>query len=152
VTPDTRAEMADLLGVKVLKVYPWHMECPPGQHEHGWDPRSAYVENYWLPILGPSTTWLIRRLADAFNYSPEGFEMDVREMAKSIGLTGARGTHDPFNRAMARLISFEMARLHAQDGQRVLMVRRKLPPLNRSQVKQLPASLAARYEQEVMDQ
>ena len=23
----------------------------------GFDPRSGYVETYWLGILGPSTTW-----------------------------------------------------------------------------------------------
>jgi hypothetical protein len=28
----------------------------------GFDPRSSYVED-WLGILGPSTTWLLRRLA-----------------------------------------------------------------------------------------
>ena len=29
---------------------------------HGHDPRSEHVETYWLGILGPSTTWLLRRL------------------------------------------------------------------------------------------
>ena len=36
----------------------------------GFDPRSSYVERFWLPILGPSTTWLLRRVAMAGAASP----------------------------------------------------------------------------------
>ena len=28
------------------------------------DPRSTYVETYWLGILGPGACWLLRGLAD----------------------------------------------------------------------------------------
>src|SRR4051794_13467885 len=31
----------------------------------GFAPTSLYVETYWLPILGPSATWALRRLAAA---------------------------------------------------------------------------------------
>ena len=30
----------------------------------GHDPRSTYVETYWLGILGPSACWLLRRMAE----------------------------------------------------------------------------------------
>ena len=29
----------------------------------GFDPRSPYVERFWLGVIGPSTTWLLRRIA-----------------------------------------------------------------------------------------
>lgn len=28
----------------------------------GHDPRSQYVERFWLPILGPSTVWMLATL------------------------------------------------------------------------------------------
>ena len=47
--------------------------------ELGHDPRSAYVERFWLGVLGPSTVWLLRRLADQFDRQPDGFELDLPE-------------------------------------------------------------------------
>ena len=41
-----------------LPIRPWP---DPLIEALGFDPRSAYVEQYWLGILGPSTTWLLRR-------------------------------------------------------------------------------------------
>ena len=38
----------------------------------GHDPRSAYVERFWLGVLGPSTTWLMRRLASGLETAPAG--------------------------------------------------------------------------------
>ena len=29
----------------------------------GIDPRSSYAEHFWLGLLGPSSLWLLRRLA-----------------------------------------------------------------------------------------
>ena len=41
-----------------LGVLPWH---DPSVEADGFDPRSPYVETFWLPLLGPSTTLLLRR-------------------------------------------------------------------------------------------
>src|SRR2546423_1106786 len=43
----------------------------------GLDPRSYYVETFWLGVLGPSTTWLLRRLVNGLEASPAGFELDL---------------------------------------------------------------------------
>ena len=32
----------------------------------GHDPRSSYVERYWVATIGPSAAWIMRRLADEF--------------------------------------------------------------------------------------
>lgn len=37
---------------RVLRIQPWP---DPVVDDHGHDPRSAYVERFWLPVLGPST-------------------------------------------------------------------------------------------------
>jgi hypothetical protein len=125
----------------VFKVLPWR---PLGLTEELWhDPRSEYVERYWLPILGPTTIFLARRLAEGFDYSPTGFEVNAREMALSLGLSHGpeNGRHSPFNRTVNRLCGFNQA----SWSDDVLLVRRRMPPLNNSMISRLPASLAKRH-------
>ncbi|MGH9156260.1 MAG: hypothetical protein ACRD1K_10600 [Acidimicrobiales bacterium] len=109
----------------------------------GHDPRSAYVETYWLGILGPSTTWLLRRLVNGLEQSASGFELPLAETARGLGLGDSRSRHSPFVRALTRLVQFDMAQ---PQGDTVLAVRRKVPPLTRRQVVRLPASLQARHQ------
>lgn len=108
----------------------------------GHDPRSTYVESYWLGTLGPSTTWLLRRLVTGLDDNPSGFELSLADTARSLGLGDKGGRHSPFVRALARLVQFDLAR---PEGEAVLAVRLKVPPLNRRQVMRLPPELQARH-------
>jgi hypothetical protein len=118
-----------------LTVRPW----PDGVIDVlGHDPRSAYVEQFWLGILGPSTTWLLRRLAAGLEHEPAGFALPLAETARALGIGGLSGRHSPFMRALGRICQFELAQLEDHD---VLAVRRKLPPLNRRQVARLSPAL-----------
>ena len=108
----------------------------------GHDPRSHYVETYWLGILGPSTTWLLRRVVAGLEASPGGFELDLAETARCLGLGDKGGRHSPFMRALSRLVQFDLA----QPQGEALAVRRKVPPLNRRQVTRLPQSLQAQHQ------
>jgi hypothetical protein len=109
----------------------------------GHDPRSAYVEQFWLGILGPSTTWLLRRLAAGLEASPAGFELPLAETARALGLGDKGGRHSPFMRALTRVCQFDLAQLQSDDG---LDVRRRLPPLNRRQVARLPLPLQEAHQ------
>jgi hypothetical protein len=100
----------------------------------GIDPRSPYVEEFWLGILGPSTTWLARRLASTFDDHPEGFELPLSETARALGLGDRGGRHSPFLRAVNRLLMFDLA--HAVGPDR-LAVRRFVAPLNHRQLARL---------------
>jgi len=72
---------ADIPSVSSLPVRPW----PDGVIDAlGHDPRSSYVEQFWLGILGPSTTWLIRFLANRLDASPEGFDLDLASTAQAL--------------------------------------------------------------------
>jgi hypothetical protein len=104
----------------------------------GFDPRSPYVETYWLGILGPSTTWLLRRLVAGLDLSPDGFDLPLAETARQLGLGDRGGRHSPFLRAMARTIQFDLAQA---QGEGILAVRRRMPPLNRRQVMRLSPAL-----------
>jgi hypothetical protein len=103
----------------------------------GVDPRSAYVERFWLGILGPSTTLLLRRVASGFDACPDGFDLDLPTTARSLGLGHKSGPHSPFVRALWRSVQFELARVVGP----CLEVRRRLPPLTRRQVQRLPVAL-----------
>ena len=92
----------------VLHIRPWSDDVVD---KLGFDPRSSYVEDFWLPTLGPSTTWLLRRLAAGFEYSPDGFHLDLAETARSLGLGDRSGQHSPFVRSINRTVQFGLAQV-----------------------------------------
>ncbi len=116
-----------------LIVLPWHDQ---DLDLVGFDPRSSYVEQFWLGILGPSSVWLLRRVATGFDHFPNGFEMPITDTADALGL-GAGGRHSPFARTLTRCMQFNMAREESYG----IAVRRRVPPLNERQVGRLPAPL-----------
>lgn len=109
----------------------------------GHDPRSAYVERFWLPILGPSTVWFLRRLVDRLDDHPDGFELDLIEAAQALGVGMRGGRHSPMLRTVERSCRFGAARMMGATG---LAVRRRLAPLTRSQVDRLPAALRSEHD------
>jgi hypothetical protein len=123
-----------------LTIHPWPDDVIDSL---GHDPRSTYVETYWLCILGPSTTWLLRRLVNGLDVHPEGYELPLADTARSLGLGDKGGRHSPFVRALTRLVQFDLAQ---PQGPRLLAVRRRVPPLNRRQIQRLPASLQAEHQ------
>jgi hypothetical protein len=112
----------------------------------GFDPRSPYVERFWLGVLGPSTTWLVRRIAEGFDHHPDGFEMSLGETARALGLGDRGGRHSPFLRTVNRMIQFELAQV-VSPGAGELAVRRHLPPLNRRQTIRLSPALQSAHEE-----
>ncbi len=122
-----------------LHIHPWPDEIIDGL---GFDPRSSYVETFWLSVLGPSTTWLLRRLAAGLEREPDGYSIALADTARSLGLSERGGRSSPFVRAISRTIKFELA---TPAGPDVLAVRRHVPPLNQRQVDRLPPALQAAH-------
>jgi hypothetical protein len=121
--------------VAALTVQPW---IDPVIDTVGHDVRSPYVERFWLGLLGPSSTWLLRRLVARLDEEPEGYELDLALTATELGLGARSGRHSPFLRSIDRCCRFGAAQ---QVDATTLRVRRKLPPLTRIQVGRLPAAL-----------
>ncbi len=117
-----------------LAVEPWADELV---EQLGFDPRSAYVETFWLGVLGPSTVWLIRRLVAELDNNPLGYQIDLDETAATLGLRNNGGKHSPFMRALGRTCQFGIART---TGPASLAIRRKLPPVTQGQLRKLPES------------
>ena len=127
------------LPVDVMRVVAW---VDPVVDALGFDPRSDYVELFWLGVIGPSTTWLMRRLAAGLDRSPEGFTLDLIETARALGIGGHGGLgsrNSPFARTLVRACQFGLA----QPNGAQLAVRRRLPPLNARQLERLPTRLQA---------
>jgi hypothetical protein len=138
VTAPRRAELA--AGSRLIEVVRWD---DPLLDQFGHDPRSPYVERFWLGVLGPSATWLLRSLAHRFDDEPEGFTLDLTETARALGIGARGGANGPFFRTLERVISFGFARC---TGPSTLEVRRRMAPLNRRQQQRLPRARQIEHE------
>jgi hypothetical protein len=118
-----------------LEITPWH---DPVLDAIGHDLRSVYVERFWLPILGPSTLLLARRIAAGLEVHPDGFPLDLEETAAAMGLSLRGGTNGPFYRAVARTVQFHLTR---PAGPAALTVRARVQQLSHRQLSRLPDGL-----------
>lgn len=119
-----QAHAAEHEPLHILRVRPWD---DPQLQRRGHDPRSAYVERFWIAILGPSAVWLLRLLAREFDELAPGndLRLDLDSTAKRLGLQHRGGRGSTFMRTIERCTIFGIA--HFDDA--VLMVRRRLPPV-----------------------
>ncbi|HEX6568008.1 MAG TPA: hypothetical protein VF015_02550 [Acidimicrobiales bacterium] len=120
-----------------LLVLPW---SDPVIDQVGYDPRTVYVERFWLGILGPSATWLLRHLVDGLDQAHEGYDLDLDACATALGLGRRPGANGVFPRTLARCCQFGATRF---EDPATLFVRRRMPPLTRRQVARLPEALRA---------
>ena len=95
-----------------IHITPW---IDPVVDRRGHDPRSTYVERFWLGTLGPTATWLLRRVAAGFDDDPAGYDLDLASTAQSIGLSFTRGQSSPFAKAFGRCVMFGLAHVRS-DG------------------------------------
>jgi hypothetical protein len=120
-------------------IRPW---VDPIVDARGHDPRSAYVERYWLGVVGPTAAWIMRRFAERFDAEPEGFTLDLGHTATSMGLSFAKGRNSPFGRALHRCVMFGLAQPRS-DG---FTVRRRFPAVAQRHLRRLPADLQAEHD------
>jgi len=125
--------------VPTVMVKPW---TDPILDVLGHDPRSWYVETFWLPTLGPTCVLLMRHLADRFDRTPDGLALDVTTTSECLGLGPRDGSSSPLRRSLARLEQFDLA---VSEPEAIVRVRRNLPPVNRRHVRRLPVDLQARH-------
>lgn len=139
-TDDRRTNAPAALLPAVIEIVAW---SDPTFDTYGHDPRSAYVERFWLGLLGPSTTWMLRRFARGLDECPGGFRVDLVETGRALGLGESLSRNSTTQRSLLRLCQFGAA--HRMSPQR-LAVRTHLPTLTRRQVARLPESLQRAHE------
>lgn len=126
-----------------IELLPW---IDPLVEDLGFSPRSDYVEICWLPVLGPTATWLYRRLGTWAAASPEGTQVDLTDLAVSLGLGEGLGRNSMIGRGLSRLAHFDVAQ--AAPGR--LFVRRALGPLSETRARTLSES-AYRFHRATME-
>jgi len=96
----------------------------------------------WLtPILGPTATLVLHRLARYLTNAPE-CAFTTGELAATFGLANTDGTPSPgFTRALHQLQMFGMARTIGSHTE----IRLIIPPLSQRHVGRIPAYLRAAY-------
>ena len=112
----------------------------------GHQPRSTYAETYWLPVIGPSALWALRRLSVWADADPTGVEVALADLAHELGLGGGTGRNAPMIRTLARLVVFQMAQI--DESRDALAVLRLVPPLAQRHLRRLPDHLVERHRAE----
>jgi len=123
--------------LRVLRARPWD---DPKLARRGHDPRSAYVERFWVGVLGPSAVWFLRLLAREFDELAPGEELrlDLDSTARRLGLQHRGGRTSTFMRTVDRCAMFGLA-CFTDDA--VLIVRRHLPSVPRRLHDRIPPEL-----------
>jgi hypothetical protein len=121
-----------------INIRPW-VDAVVDQSGH--DPRSRYVEIFWLGVLGPTATWLTRRLVARLEESPEGYRLDLTATAKTMGLSYNSARSSPFSKALQRCVMFGLA--HPID--QGLAIRRRIPPVSYRHLQRMPDDVRAAH-------
>ncbi|WP_420453035.1 hypothetical protein [Ilumatobacter sp.] len=122
-----------------VTIRPW---IDPVVDESGHDPRSLYVERFWLGVLGPTATWLVRRLVAGFETSPDGYDLDLAATARAMGLSYSPGRSSPFSKAVQRCTMFGLAH-STSDG---LAIRRRIPTVAHRHLRRMPDAVVEAHE------
>ncbi len=126
------AECDDVEPSVIINVRAW---LDPLVDEDGHDPRSGYVETFWLGVLGPTATWLLRRFAGGLEQQPDGFTLDLSATAAAMGLSFRSGRSSAFSKALQRCVMFGLAHQLPDDG---LAVRRRIPDVAHRHLRRMP--------------
>ena len=82
--------------------------------------------------------WILRRLAEGLDDRPEGFDLDLDDLAASLGLGRSSSRHAPLRRAIGRCTHFGLVR---QSDDEILESRRRLPQVPRRHLFRMPLTL-----------
>lgn len=105
----------------------------PSVNRTGFDLGHEYVERCWTSRLGCSAVLLLRRLAAEFT-DAEVVELDLPDLAGSLGLKWSEGRRTTLRNVVDRLVRFGFAQW--VDGE--LHVPVTVPPLSNRQLDQVP--------------
>lgn len=107
----------------------------------GFPVLDPYVEIAWLPVIGPSATWMLRRLDSWLSDESARIEVDLSEFGLMLGLGASVTPGSSVQRTMGRLVRFGMA-----DWSGVLRVRGTLPPLSGRHLARVPVWVREAHE------
>ncbi len=101
-----------------------------------------YFEDFWLPIIGPTTVLLLRQLYRKYETEQGPYWVNCIELSRSLGLGHRAGANGPLWRSIKRSDRFGLAALEANELRFALRV----PILNTSQQSLLTTTLKRKHE------
>ena len=125
-----------LHGAGSIQVETWH---DPVVDSLGHPATGLYCETFWLPVLGPTATWLVRMLARDLTEQPGGFETELSVIAARLGISWSTDRPSTLSRALQRCEMFGACRI--ARGPDTVSVRSMLAPLPRRHLARLGPDL-----------
>ncbi len=122
-------------GCNILKISFWQNGC---DKQNAFYYRSTYIEKFWLSILGPSATWILRLLLDEIKTNDPITVMTSNYIASQVGLSDNTSKNSPLCRSIRRLLDFRIAK-QIKEGH--LVISKYIPPLSTRQTLKLPSSM-----------
>jgi len=104
----------------------------------GYPIAHPYVENLYVPIIGPSTYVLLRLLDRLAHQNPDMFTIALDDLAHRIGL-GSNGTANRTTHTIDRLCAYRLAARIQPD---TIVFPRRLPALSSRQLDRLRPDIA----------
>lgn len=114
----------------------------PVAEARGFDPDSHYVDHCWLPLLGPTSTVLYRRLFERLLSGGPVARLDGRALAQDIGLSGHLRR---LELALARLRDFGFV----VPAEPYLLLRQRAEPLRQAALARLTPEARRWHEDSV---
>lgn len=112
-------------GLEFPPVVPVTRWLDPTVEATGFSVVDPYVEVAWLPVIGPSATWMLRRLDGWLPGPASRVEVDLSELGQLLGLGPSALPGSSVQRTMGRLVRFGLADWSGM----LLRVRGVVPPL-----------------------
>jgi len=114
----------------------------PGVARAGFGLSDPYLEACWAPVVGPSSTLLLRQCPERWKDGVPA-RVEAADLARSIGLGRGTGRNSPLTRTLERLERFGF--LHRVSVTEVA-VYTEVPPVSGRQLDHLPAWNRSRHE------
>lgn len=132
--------MIDVTTTGVISLRRWIDDGPTA----GVDPRSRYVDHFWIPTLGPTAVCLARTLMRMIAREGRAVVVRTEDLASILGLHDADATAD-LERAIGLLAEHGIVAREHGEPEVHLVVRSQFPYLDEALVAALPGELGAAH-------
>ncbi|MEZ5374515.1 MAG: hypothetical protein R2704_17685 [Microthrixaceae bacterium] len=103
-----------------------------------------YAERFWLPVIGPSSLWVLRWAARELHRHGGAFDVGADELALRVGLGVGSARQSPLRRSLKRLESFGLAQRLSES---VVEFRTSVPTVSMRQLERLPVGLRREHRE-----
>ncbi len=82
---------------------------------HSFFAHDPYIETFWLPLLGPTATWLMNDLCLRALIQQDSFSLQLNEISLRIGIGSREGSSSPVMKQLSRLCQAHVLYRHGEN-------------------------------------